>query len=192
MRRELIVPTVLALMLAACASNPEVSADAANEGAARAAAPAAAAAPIQQQGVAAPAAAVAAAQPAQQGPAPGSREHFVVEVGDRVFFDFDRWDLTERAREIVARQAQYLRTYPSLRISVEGHCDERGTREYNLALGERRANAVLTYMVALGIDASRIEVVSYGKERPVALGANETAYALNRRAVTVIRSGPAG
>ena len=190
MRRELIVPTMAALLLAACATDPEISADAANEGVARAAA-SAAAAPVQQQNLGAGQAA-AAVEEAPQGPAPGSREHFVVEVGDRVFFDFDRWDLTERAREVVARQAEYLRRYPSLRVIVEGHCDERGTREYNLALGERRANAVLTYMVALGVDAARIEVVSYGKERPVALSANETAYALNRRSVTVVRSSPAG
>ncbi|UUX48777.1 peptidoglycan-associated lipoprotein Pal [Nisaea acidiphila] len=118
--------------------------------------------------------------------APGSREEFVAEVGDRVFFGFDKYDLTAEARTTLERQAFWLRKYPSTTVTVEGHCDERGTREYNLALGERRASAVKDYLVALGIDAGRIATISYGKERPVAFGSNEEAWAQNRRGVSTI------
>lgn len=117
---------------------------------------------------------------------PGSQRDLEVNVGDRVFFDTDRSDLSSEARETVARQAEWLRRYPNTRIVIEGHADERGTREYNLALGERRAVAVRNYMVALGIPASRVTTTSYGKERPAVIGSNEAAYAQNRRAVTVV------
>ena len=117
---------------------------------------------------------------------PGSEEEFIVEVGDRVFFGFDSFDLTGEGQDILNRQAEWLNTYPNTGIVVEGHADERGTREYNLALGERRAVAVKNYLVALGIDASRIETISYGKERPAVVGSNEGAWSRNRRGVTVI------
>ncbi|WP_374449098.1 peptidoglycan-associated lipoprotein Pal [Stella sp.] len=117
---------------------------------------------------------------------PGSQRDLEVNVGDRVFFDTDRSDLNGEARETVARQAEWLRRYPNTRIVIEGHADERGTREYNLALGERRAVAVRNYMVALGIPAARVSTSSYGKERPAVVGSNEAAYAQNRRAVTVV------
>lgn len=118
--------------------------------------------------------------------APGSQRDLEVNVGDRVFFDTDRSDLSGEARETVARQAEWLRRYPNTRIVIEGHADERGTREYNLALAERRAVAVRNYMVALGIPAARVSTTSYGKERPAVVGSNEAAYAQNRRAVTVV------
>jgi len=117
---------------------------------------------------------------------PGSQRDLEVNVGDRVFFDTDRSDLSGEARETVARQAEWLRRYPNTRIVIEGHADERGTREYNLALAERRAVAVRNYMVALGIPAGRVSTTSYGKERPAVVGSNEAAYAQNRRAVTVV------
>jgi peptidoglycan-associated lipoprotein len=120
---------------------------------------------------------------------PGSQEDFVVNVGDRVFFDFDKFDLKPEARTTLQRQAEWLKRYPTVTVSIEGHADERGTREYNLALGERRANSVRTYLTALGIDAGRVRTISYGKERPVALGSNEEAWAQNRRAVTVVTVG---
>ena len=120
------------------------------------------------------------------GPAPGTAEDLVVNVGDRVFFALDRSDLSPEARATLERQAQWLRQYPSVRITVEGHADERGTREYNLALGDRRANSVRNYLIALGIDPTRINTVSYGKERPAVLGSNEQAWAQNRRGVTVL------
>jgi peptidoglycan-associated lipoprotein len=117
---------------------------------------------------------------------PGSQEDLVVNVGDRVFYGFDKSDLTSEARATLDRQAAWLKKYPSVAVTIEGHCDERGTREYNLALGERRATAAMNYLVASGIDSARIKTVSYGKERPAVLGGNEAAWAQNRRAVTVI------
>jgi len=120
---------------------------------------------------------------------PGTQEDFVVNVGDRVFFDFDKFDLKPEARTTLQRQAEWLKRFPTVTVSIEGHADERGTREYNLALGERRANSVKSYLTALGVDAGRIRTISYGKERPVALGSNEEAWTQNRRAVTVVTVG---
>jgi peptidoglycan-associated lipoprotein len=117
---------------------------------------------------------------------PGTQEDLVVNVGDRVFFSLDKSDLTPEARATLDRQAAWLKKYGSVKITVEGHCDERGTREYNLALGERRATAAKNYLVADGISAGRIKTVSYGKERPAVLGSNEAAWAQNRRDVTVV------
>lgn len=117
---------------------------------------------------------------------PGSREDFMRSVSsDTVHFSLDAYDIDPEARAILDSQAIWLQRYPNVRISVEGHCDERGTREYNLALGDRRANAAKNYLSARGIDASRISTISYGKERPAALGSDEGSYAQNRRAVTV-------
>jgi peptidoglycan-associated lipoprotein len=117
---------------------------------------------------------------------PGSAQEFAVSVGDRVFFDYDKYDLSGEARSTIDRQAAWLKQYPAVSVTVEGHADERGTREYNLALGERRAASVRNYLVALGVQANRISTVSFGKERPAVLGAGEQAWAQNRRAVTVI------
>lgn len=117
----------------------------------------------------------------------GTGEHFVVTVGDRVFFGYDKYNLTPEARAQLDKQAAWLKQFIFRNVTVEGHADERGTREYNLALGERRANSVKDYLVSLGIAPERIEVISYGKERPVALGSNEQAWAQNRRAVTVVK-----
>jgi peptidoglycan-associated lipoprotein len=117
---------------------------------------------------------------------PGSQQDLEASAGDRVFFAFDRSDITPEARETLARQADWLRRYPNVTATIEGHCDERGTREYNLALGERRAQAVKNVLVALGIPASRISTISYGKERPAVVGSTEEAYAQNRRAVTTV------
>jgi peptidoglycan-associated lipoprotein len=107
-------------------------------------------------------------------------------VGDRVFFGLDKSDLSTEAHATLDRQVAWLRKYPSVTITVEGHCDERGTREYNLALGERRATAVKNYLVASGVDAGRVQTISYGKERPAVSGSTEAAWAQNRRAVTVV------
>ncbi|OKH89504.1 peptidoglycan-associated lipoprotein Pal [Thalassospira sp. TSL5-1] len=116
-----------------------------------------------------------------------SPEWFAVNVGDRVFFDYDQYDLSAEARRTLELQAAWLKKYPQYTVLVEGHTDERGTREYNLALGERRANSAKDYLIALGVDPSRIETISYGKERPVALGHDQESWAKNRRAVTVVR-----
>jgi peptidoglycan-associated lipoprotein len=117
---------------------------------------------------------------------PGTQEDLVVNVGDRVFFAYNQSDLSPEARATLDRQAAWLKKYSNVRVTVEGHCDERGTREYNLALGERRATAAKNYLVADGISASRVKTISYGKERPAVLGSNEAAWAQNRRAVTVV------
>lgn len=122
------------------------------------------------------------------GPRAGSAEDFVVNVGDRVFFDFDKYNLKPEARETLQRQADWLKKYPSVTVTVEGHCDERGTREYNLALGERRANSAKNYLVALGVDPNRIKTISYGKERPAVTGSTEAAWSQNRRAVTAVNA----
>jgi len=116
----------------------------------------------------------------------GSQEDLVVNVGDRVFFGFDKTDLSSEARATLDRQSAWLKKYAAVKVTVEGHADERGTREYNLALGERRAVAAKNYLVAAGISADRVKTVSYGKERPAVLGSNEAAWAQNRRAVTVV------
>ncbi len=118
--------------------------------------------------------------------APGSEQEFVGRVGDRVFFDLDRYTLRSDAKATLDNQAAWLKRYTEYSITVEGHADERGTREYNLALGERRASAVKRYLTQLGLASNRIKTITYGKERPVALGANEEAWTQNRRGVTVL------
>lgn len=120
---------------------------------------------------------------------PGSAEDLAQNVGDRVFFDTDRSSLGDDARATLQRQAAWMAQYPNLTFTIEGHADERGTREYNLALGGRRANAAKDYLVSLGVAASRLNTVSYGKERPVCLDSSESCWSQNRRAVTVIVSG---
>lgn len=120
------------------------------------------------------------------GAAPGTQADLVVNVGDRVFFGYDRYDISGEAQMTLDKQAAWLQQYPSLSITIEGHADERGTREYNLALGERRANAVKNYLVASGVDAGRINTISYGKERPAVPGSDETSWAQNRRGVTKV------
>jgi peptidoglycan-associated lipoprotein len=114
------------------------------------------------------------------------QEILTSEVGDRVFFDFDKSDLKPEARRTVERWAGFLKQYPNLTVTVEGHADERGTREYNLALGERRANSAKNFLVSLGIDARRVATISYGKERPAVVGSNEAAWSQNRRSVMVV------
>jgi peptidoglycan-associated lipoprotein len=118
----------------------------------------------------------------------GSQEDFLATVGmngDRVFFDTDKFNIDAADQATLQAQAQWLARYPNKRIVIEGHCDERGTRDYNLALGERRANAAKNYLASLGVDASRIQTVSHGKEKPAAMGSNAEAWAMNRRAVTI-------
>lgn len=119
--------------------------------------------------------------------APGSQADFVAKMmgADTIYFDTDKYNIDAQDQVALQRQAQWLIQYPSKRATVEGHSDERGTREYNLALGERRANAAKNYLVSLGVDASRVTTISFGKERPIALGSDAQAWAQNRRAITV-------
>ncbi len=161
--QKLVIGIAALATLAACASRPE---------------PTPTPAPTQ-----------APAAQTPSGPVAGSAEDFRVSVGDRVFFGYDRFDLAPEARSVLERQAAWLRQYPMVRVLVAGNCDERGTREYNLALGARRAAAARDYLVSLGVDAGRIETVSYGKERPLDARANEEAWSVNRNAHTQIVSG---
>jgi peptidoglycan-associated lipoprotein len=120
-------------------------------------------------------------------PIPGSQADFVAQMRgqDTIYFDTDRYNIDSADAAALQTQAQWLARYPNKQATIEGHCDERGTRDYNLALGERRANAAKNYLVSIGINAARLSTVSYGKERPVALGSDEQSWARNRRAVTV-------
>jgi peptidoglycan-associated lipoprotein len=159
--------TVIAavLLLAACSSTPAPTANSGGAGA-----------PPPQVASTAPVGNVT----------PGSADDFKVNVGDRIFFDFDKYDLSAEARAQLEKQAAWLKAYPNITVTVEGNCDERGTREYNLALGERRATSAKNYLVALGVDPNRIQTISYGKERPAVLGSDESAWAQNRRDVTAV------
>ena len=117
---------------------------------------------------------------------PGSQEDLVVNIGDRVFFGYDSSELDADARELLQLQAAWLKQYNKSSITIEGHCDERGTREYNLALGEKRAQAVKNYLNSLGVDRSSLNTISYGKERPAVIGSNDAAWGQNRRSVTTV------
>ena len=163
--------------LAACASQPEPEPEPAP---APAPAPAPEPAPEPEP------------MPEFTGPPPGSVEDFRVNVGERVYFDLDQSRLDADDREILMRQAAWLQSYPAARILVAGNCDERGTREYNLALGERRASVVKDFLVSQGVDPARIDTISYGKEKPIAAGSNEQAWAQNRNGFTQITSGATG
>lgn len=123
------------------------------------------------------------------GPVPGSAQDFVVNVGDRVYFDLDSHDIRADAEPVLSAQANWLRQYPSVRVRIEGNCDERGTREYNLALGARRANAVRDFLVGQGVASDRIATISFGKEQPIDPGSGEEAWQKNRNGHTAIVSG---
>jgi peptidoglycan-associated lipoprotein len=120
---------------------------------------------------------------------PGSAEDFRVNVGDTVHFGYNEYNVEDNDKSVLGRQAQWLAKYPAVKVTVEGHADERGTREYNLALGARRANAVKEYLVSQGVSTARVETVSYGKERPICTDSNEACWAQNRRGVTTISGG---
>ena len=154
----------LLLLLAACSSAPPTPA---------------AAPPGPPGGPGGPGAVVGAA-------VPGSQQDLAQTAGDRVFFAFDRSDISPEAQQTLQRQAEWLQRYPNVTVTIEGHCDERGTREYNLALGERRANAAKQVLLAAGVVPSRVSTISYGKDRPVVAGSTEEAWAQNRVAITTV------
>jgi peptidoglycan-associated lipoprotein len=120
---------------------------------------------------------------------PGSAQDFVVNVGDRVYFDFDKYDVRADAAPILSAQAAWLQRYPQVMVRIEGNCDERGTREYNFALGARRAEAVRQFLIDHGVAASRITTISYGKEQPIDSGGDESAWTKDRNARTAITAG---
>ena len=125
--------------------------------------------------------------PPPSGPRPGTQAHFLANVAsDRIFFDTDKSDVDDADKATLQSQAAWLRQFPTARVTIEGHADERGTREYNLALGDRRANAAKNFLASLGIDPGRMTTISYGKERPDALGSDEESWAKNRRAVSIV------
>lgn len=163
MRTKLLSLFAASLLLAACETAPTTTAGSGGSGAATA-----------------PAAAP------RTGPVPGSQQDLVVNVGDRVFFDLDKSDLKPEARRTLERQAAWLKQYGNVAVTIEGHCDERGTEEYNRALGERRALAVREYLVRLGVQGSRVRTISYGFDRPVDPGHNESAWSKNRRGEFII------
>ena len=166
MRITIPVLVAAAFVLAACSSTSDNSGDTGSTGASSSG---------NSQVATAPA-----------GPKPGSQLDLEINVGDRVLFAFDSSALSAESRTTIERWAAWMKTYPANRAVVEGHTDERGTREYILALGERRADAARDYLVSLGIDPNRIKIVSFGKERPAVPGSNENAWAQNRRAVLVL------
>jgi peptidoglycan-associated lipoprotein len=161
--------------LAACASKPKPAPTPPPPPAATAPPPSGApTAPVESQSTA---------------PLPGSEQDFVINAGDRIYFDFDQYAIRPDAGPVLDAQAAWLNRYRAVRIRVEGNCDERGTRDYNFGLGSRRANAVRDYLVGRGIDPARIEVISYGKERPMDSGMGETAWSHNRNGHSQITSG---
>ena len=170
MRLKFLSLLAATLLLAACGSTPEESADTTGGG--------------SSTSTTSPS--LGTTSQALPGPEAGSQEDLAVNVGDRVLFDTDRSDLSPSARATVEALAVWLKSFPAITMTVEGHADERGTREYNLALGERRANSVQDYLIALGINPNRISTISFGKERPLVPGSNEEAWQQNRRAAFIV------
>jgi peptidoglycan-associated lipoprotein len=171
MKFRLLSVFAAAVLLAACSSAPEDDGGAAGMGA----------------GTGAGSSMGSMAEPVHTGPAAGSAEEFMTVVGDRVFFGFNEYNLTSEAQATLRDQARWLSRYADRTLIVEGHADERGTREYNLALGERRANSVKEFLVGQGVDPHRLRVVSFGKERPVCGESTESCWSQNRRGVTVLQ-----
>ena len=184
MRTKLVSLFAALLLVAACETTPDESASTSGEGATSTASGSSSSgvssAAVTPEATASEDSMMAAP------PTPGSQEDLVINVGDRVFFGFDKSVITAASEKTLKRQAAWMRKHSSVSITVEGHADERGTREYNLALGERRAVSVKNFLVALGISANRIATISYGKERPDALGHSEAAWSQNRRGVTTV------
>lgn len=164
MRLKIFAPLAAVLLLAACADDPKPAASTGGAGAAS-----------------------TPAAPAASGIRPGSQEDLAVNAGDRVFFDYNQYSLKPDAVRTLQRQAAWMQRNANVRLIVEGHADERGTREYNIALGNRRAVAVRDQLQSLGVAGTRLSTISYGKERPAVVGSNEAAWSQNRRAVSQVQ-----
>ena len=169
---KFFISTLMVLFLAACATTPKDSADSSGSGSSSSGSD------VSSEGT--------ITETTGSGIVSGSQEDLIVNVGDRVFFGYDSSDLDSDALELLQDQVAWLKQNSDVTVTIEGHCDERGTREYNLALGEKRAQAVKNYLIGLGINPDRVSTISYGKERPAVVGSNDGAWAQNRRSVTLV------
>jgi len=167
MLKKFLLSIFLVLFVAACASTPKDTADSSGSGAS-----------LESVDY-------TSDSTSGEGIVPGSQEDLIVNVGDRVFFNYDSAELDSDAQELLQDQAAWVKQH-DVSVTIEGHCDERGTREYNLALGEKRAQAVKNYLISLGVSSQRISTISYGKERPAVVGSNDGAWSQNRRSVTSV------
>jgi len=168
---KFLISAFLVLFVAACATKPKDSADSTGSGSASSDS-------SLEEGT--------LTETAGSGIVSGSQEDLIVNVGDRVFFGYDSAELDSDALELLQDQVAWLKQNSDVSVTIEGHCDERGTREYNLALGEKRAQSVKNYLIGLGINPDRVSTISYGKERPAVVGSNDGAWAQNRRSVTIV------
>ncbi len=167
---KFLISALLVLFVAACATKPKDAADAGGSGSSGS--------DSSVEGT--------ITETSGSGIVAGSQEDLIVNVGDRVFFGYDSSELDSDALELLQDQVAWLKQNSGVSVTIEGHCDERGTREYNLALGEKRAQAVKNYLIGLGINPDRVSTISYGKERPAVVGSNDGAWAQNRRSVTLV------
>ena len=168
---KILITSILVLFVAACATKPKDEADSSGSGSSSSGDSVSEGTITETTG---------------SGIVAGSQEDLIVNVGDRVFFGYDSSDLDSDALELLQDQVAWLKQNSEVAVTIEGHCDERGTREYNLALGEKRAQAVKNYLIGLGINPDRVSTISYGKERPAVVGSNDGAWAQNRRSVTTV------
>ena len=172
MINKILLSAIMVLFLAACSTTPKDDADSKGTGSSSSSSDVSADGAITEtQGT---------------GVVSGSQEDLIVNVGDRVFFDYDSSELDADAQELLQDQVAWLKQHSNVSVIIEGHCDERGTREYNLALGEKRAQSVKNYMTSMGISSSQISTISFGKERPAVVGSNDGAWSQNRRSVTTV------
>ncbi|MDC3083051.1 peptidoglycan-associated lipoprotein Pal [Pelagibacteraceae bacterium] len=169
---KFFISIFMVLFVAACATTPKDSADSSGSGSSSSGSD------VSSEGT--------ITETVGSGIVSGSQEDLIVNVGDRVFFGYDSSDLDSDALELLQDQVAWLKQNSDVSVTIEGHCDERGTREYNLALGEKRAQAVKNYLIGLGINPDRVSTISYGKERPAVVGSNDGAWAQNRRSVTIV------
>ena len=175
---KLLTSALLVFFLAACSTTPKDTADSSGSGSSSSSSSSDVSS--SEEGT------ITETSPESASITPGSQEDLIVNVGDRVFFNYDSSDLDSDAQELLQDQVAWLKQYSDVSVIVEGHCDERGTREYNLALGEKRAQSVKNYLISLGISSDRISTISYGKERPAVVGSNDGAWSQNRRSVTIV------
>ena len=187
MLQRLIALAAVAFFVAACETASQTSTDSAGESSSSTASTSASTTSTSSSGSSGSSSSSSSSSSASSAAAAGtSAEDALAKIGNTVYFGYDSSALSDDAQATLMRQAGFLRGNPSLTVTIEGHCDERGTREYNLALGERRATAARDYLLAQGVDPARIRVISYGKERPVASGSTEQSWSKNRRAATVL------